>query len=394
MTSTMTTTGTATDTAHEQTASAADAAATDLMTPVRPDAPATVVADRVLAAALGSLEITAIHLGERLGWYRALADDGPLTSTELAVLTGTVERYAREWLEQQAVNGYLEALDGADVDASARRFRLHPGAAEVLTDIDSLAHVAPLARLLAGTGRVIDRLVEVYRTGGGVGWAELGADAREAQAAFNRPMFLHQLAQELLPAVPALHERLTGGASVADVGCGEGWSAIGLALGYPGVRVDGFDVDAPSVAAARRHASGAGVSDRVTFTHVDAAAAGEGTTGRYDVVTAYECVHDMADPVAVLAAMRRMAADDGYVLVVDENAAEEFGAPAGPVERLLYGFSLVCCLPDGLSTDGGAGTGTVMRPSVLAGYATRAGFSRVEVLPVEHDLFRFYRLHL
>lgn len=370
------------------------APSTDLMAPVPADASAAVVADRVLAAALGSLEITAIHLGERLGWYRALADDGPLTSTELAVLTRTVERYAREWLEQQAVNGYLEALDGGHVDASHRRFRLHAGAAEVLTDVDSLAHVAPLARLLAGTGRVVDRLVDVYRTGGGVGWEELGADAREAQAALNRPMFLHQLAQELLPAVPALHGRLTRGATVADVGCGEGWSAIGLALGYAGVRVDGYDVDAPSVAAARRHASTAGVTDRVTFTHVDAAAAGDGTVGRYDVVTAYECVHDMADPVAVLAAMRRMVADDGYVLVVDENAAEEFGAPAGPVERLLYGFSLVCCLPDGLSTDGGAGTGTVMRPSVLAGYATRAGFSGVEVLPVEHDLFRFYRLHL
>ncbi|WP_258726865.1 class I SAM-dependent methyltransferase [Cellulomonas sp. NS3] len=393
MTSTTTTTRT-----HERTATTAPAAvplaATDLMAPLPADAPAAAFADRVLAAALGSLEITAIHLGERLGWYRALADDGPLTSTELAVLTGTVERYAREWLEQQSVNGYVEALDGAEVDASWRRFRLHAGAAEVLTDVDSLAHVAPLARLLAGTGRVVDRLVEAYRTGGGVGWEELGADAREAQAALNRPMFLHQLTQELLPAVPALHERLAGGATVADVGCGEGWSAIGLALGYPGVRVDGYDVDAPSVAAARRHASTAGVTDRVTFTHVDAAAAGDGTAGRYDVVTAYECVHDMADPVAVLAAMRRMAADDAYVLVVDENAAEEFGAPAGPVERLLYGFSLVCCLPDGLSTDGGAGTGTVMRPSVLAGYAARAGFSRVEVLPVEHDLFRFYRLHL
>lgn len=401
-TTTATTTGTSAATATDGTTTGtADAGeVSDLFGTLPAHAPADAFAARVLAAALGSLEITAIHLGERLGWYRALADTGPLTSTELAVATGTVERYAREWLEHQAANGYLEALatddtaDPADpMDPAVRRFRLHDGAAEMLTDVDSVAHVAPLARLLAGSGRVVDALLDAYRTGGGVSWEQLGADAREAQAAFNRPMFLHQLTQELLPGVPELHERLTGGARVADVGCGEGWSAIGLARGYAGVRVDGYDIDAPSVAAARRHASAADVGERVTFTHVDAAGA-PAEPGGYDVVTAYECVHDMADPVAVLTAMRTMVAPDGYVLVVDERTSDTFTAPADPIERLLYGFSLVVCLPDGLSTPCGVGTGTVMRPSVLTGYAQAAGFRDVEVLPVEHELFRFYRLHL
>ena len=366
----------------------------DLFAPADPTAPADVVADRLLAAALGAMETSAVYLGGRLGWYRTLAETGPLTSAELAHATGTAERYAREWLEQQAATGYVAVVpdgpDAADPRGSDRRYRLHPGAAEALTDVDSLAHLAPLAQLLAASGRAVDALAEAYRTGGGVSWEELGEDARASQSALNRPFFLHALTQEVTPALPELHARLLAGAAVADVGCGEAWSAIGLALGYPAVRVDGYDVDAPSVEAARRHAAAAGVSDRVAVTTADAA---DVTPGRYDVVAAFECVHDMSDPVAVLRSMRAMAGADGYVLVMDERTEDGFTPRAGVTERLLYGFSLLCCLPDGLSRAGGVGTGTVMRPHVLAGYAAEAGFSRTEVLPVEHDVFRFYRLH-
>src|SRR3712207_3918849 len=176
----------------------------------------------------------------------------------------------------------------------------------------------------------------------------------------------------------------------ADVGCGMGWSAIGIARAYPQARVDGYDIDEPSVEQARRNAEEAGVADRVRFTTVDAAAAGE--EGSYDLVTAFECVHDLPDPVAVLAAMRRMARPGGTVLVVDERVAERFTAPGDQVERLMYGFSITCCLPDGLSTRPSAGTGTVMRPAALEHHALEAGFAGVDVLPIEHDLFRFYRL--
>lgn len=365
---------------------------TDLFSPVVAGAPTDDVAARLMAATLGSMELSAVYLGDRLGWYRALAEYGALTSTELARTSGTAERYAREWLEHQGASGYLEVLDPA-VPADERRFALGPGAREVLTDVDSTAHVAPLARMQAASGRVLDQLVDAYRTGGGVSWADLGADAREAQAAFNRPYFLHELTQRSLPAAPDLHARLVAGARVADVGCGEGWSSIGLALGYPEITVDGYDVDEPSIRAGRRHVSTSGVADRVTLWHDDAAQI-DGSAGHYDVVTAFECVHDLSDPVGVLRAMRAMAAPGAYVLVVDEATEERFAARSGPVERLLYGFSLLICLPDGLSRAGGAGTGTVMRPDVLRDYAVQAGFSDVEVLPVEHDLFRFYRLHL
>jgi 2-polyprenyl-3-methyl-5-hydroxy-6-metoxy-1,4-benzoquinol methylase len=350
-------------------------------------------AGRLLGAILGAQETQAVYLGDRLGWYRALAGAGPLTSVELADRTGTAERYAREWLEHQAVCGYL-TVDDAGAHPTERRYRLPGGHAEVLTDEDSLAFVAPIARFVAGVGRHLDLLVDAYRSGGGVSWERLGDDAREAQAAANRPLFLHQLGQEILPSLPDVHARLAGGGRVADVGCGGGWSSIGIALSYPEVTVDGFDIDAPSVEMARRHAAEAGVADRVRFHVADGAGLFTDTGYAYDAVFAFECVHELANPIGFLTAMRRLAGSDGIVIVMDERTEERFTAPAGEVERLLYGYSLMCCLPDGLSHQPSAGTGTVMRPDTLAAYATAAGFSAAEVLAVEHDFFRFYRLHI
>lgn len=362
---------------------------TDLLEPV--GGTTAEVADRLLAASLGAQEIAAVHAGDRLGWYRALAQDGPCTPDALAALTGTAPRYVREWLEHQASAGYVTVSDGA--------FALTPGATEVLTDPDSAAYLAPLGRLHAASGRVVDDLHAAYRSGGGVSWERMGDDAREGQAAMNRPFFLHGLAPLLAAALPDLDARLRAGARVADVGCGEGWSSIGLALAHPAVTVTGIDPDAPSTAAARRHAAAAGVEDRTRFVTADAAAvagtvaSGEAGEG-FDVVTAFECVHDLADPVGVLRAVRGLLAPDGWVLVVDERVADELTAPAGPMDRWYYGFSLAVCLPDGLSHDPSAGTGTVMRPATLERYARAAGFSALEVLPVEHDLFRFYRLRV
>jgi 2-polyprenyl-3-methyl-5-hydroxy-6-metoxy-1,4-benzoquinol methylase len=372
-----------TTTTTTTTTTATGTSPTDLVEPVGPTT--AEVADRVFAASLGAQEIAAVHAGDRLGWYRALAEHGPCTPDRLAALTASHPRYVQEWLEHQASAGYLTAADG--------RFALTPGAAEVLADPDSPAYLAPLGRLHAASGRVVDDLHAAYRSGGGVPWERMGADAREGQAAMNRPFFLHGLAPLLAAALPGLDARLRAGARVADLGCGEGWSSIGLALAYPGVAVTGIDLDAPSTAAAGRHAAGAGVGDRVRFVTADAAALADGG-GEFDVVTAFECVHDLADPVGVLVAARRLLAPDGWVLVADERVAETFSAPAGPMDRWYYGFSLGVCLPDGMSHDPSAGTGTVMRPATLERYARDAGFSALEVLPVEHDLFRFYRLHV
>lgn len=343
-------------------------------------------AEQIFGAALGAIQLQSVYLGDRLGWYDVLAQEGPLTPAELAHRTSTAERYAREWLEQQTMCGIVVA----DTTADPIRFALPAAHAEVLTDPDSLSYLGPLSRFLAATAGRLPDLVTAYRTGGGVSWDQLGDDAREAQGALNRPIFLHLLASDLLPRVPDLHALLSDGCRVADVGCGEGWSTIGLAEGYPASEFDGFDIDEPSVATARRNAATRGVTERVAFTTVDAATL---PSDRYDAVFAFECVHDLPDPVGVLTAMRRIAKPGAPVIVMDERTADAFDPDAGPVEQLLYGYSVLCCLPDGMSHPDSVGTGTVMRTATLDGYARAAGFGGASPLPaLDLDVFRFYRL--
>ena len=349
---------------------------------------APALAERMVSAVVGALEMAAVDLGDRLGWYRALAD-APATAPQLADRTGTDPRYALEWLEQQAVAGYL-AVDDVRGAPDQRCYSLPAGHRAVLVDEVDPMFTTPLARMVTALTRNTARLAEVYRSGTGLSWAELGPDAREAQAAANRPFFLGPLTADVLPSMPELVAALHAGGRVADVGCGAGWSSIGMAIGYPASHVDGFDVDAPSVDLARRHAEQSGVADRVRFEVADVGTLA--IDGGYDLVTAFECVHDLPDPVAVLAAMRRMVRPGGTVLVVDERVAEDFTAPGDEVERLMYGYSLMCCLPDALSSRPSVATGTVMRPATLDRYAREAGFAGSEVLPVPHDVFRFYRL--
>ena len=346
-------------------------------------------ADRLFGAALGAIDLWAIYLGSKFGAYESLATHGPLTRNVLAARTGMHRRYAHEWLEQQVTTGILTVDDPA-ASPDERRYSLPPGHAEVLTERDSLAYLDPFVRLLVAGGIQLPALLEAYETGGGVSWAQFGADMRTGQAEMNRPWFLQELGSSWFPAVPSLHSALEAGGRVADVGCGEGWSSIAIAKAYPNVTVDGFDIDAPSIEAARRNAAAEGVADRVTFHDVDAGALDP--DGSYDVVAAFECIHDMPYPVDVLRLMRELAGDDGQVVVMDEAVGESFGERTDEVERLMYGFSLFVCLPDGLSHPDSAATGTVMRPATLRGYARSAGFADIEVLPIENDLWRFYRL--
>ena len=350
-----------------------------------PAATPDAIGERVFDSILGTLDVFAIYIGDRLGYYRQLADHGPLTSAELADRAGTVERYTREWLELQAVSGYLEVSDD-----EPRRFSIPAGHAEALTDHLSLGYVAPLARMISAAGAKLGNIVDVHRDGSGVPWDAFGQDMRESQGDMNKPFFLNLLAQEWFGGVADIDERLRAGGRVADIGCGHGWSAIGIALGYPGLEVDGYDLDEPSIKAADRHAQEHDVADRVHFHAVDAGDAS--LDGRYDLVTAFECIHDMPDPVSALRTMKRLAGDDGLVVVMDEKVSESFSPDADEVERLMYGFSNFICLPDGMAHSHSVGTGTVMRPDTLRGYARRAGFDGIEILPIETDFWRFYRL--
>lgn len=346
------------------------------------------LADKLFGDLLGAMATYSVTVGHRLGWYDALAASSPLTSTELAAATDTDERYAREWLEQQVVAEFLTVEDAA-VAALDRRYVLPPAHAKVLADSDSLAFMAPFAAQVSTFSSNIDGLIEAYRSGGGFGWHEHGDGGRCGQAAGTKPMFLHQLTQEYLSEIDGVRSALENGGRIADVGCGLGWSSIGMALASKDVVVDGFDLDGPSIEMARANAEAAGVADRVTFHQVDV---GQVEADGYDAAIALECIHDMSDPVSVLAAVRRMVKPGGTTVVMDERVGERFTGEPDPVEQLMYGFSLICCLPDGRNADESVATGTVMRPSTLEGYATDAGYSGIEILPLEHDTFRFYEL--
>lgn len=347
--------------------------------------------ERLLRSAAGAFDLYTIHVGHRLGLYAALADSEPITSAELAERCALHERYVREWLEQQAVAGLLE-VDDEEAPAGERRYRLLPAPAEVLADPESLNYLAPLAQIMVAVVRPIDQVLEAFRTGAGVPFSAYGEDARHGQAGMNRAAFLQQLGQQWLPAVPGLDARLQSdrGARVADIGCGVGWSSIGVALAYPGVTVDAFDLDGPSIDEARRNAARCGVADRVTFHCGDAAK--PSLDGPYDLVMALECVHDLSDPVGVLRTMRRLAGSEGTVLVMDERVCDRFCACGNEVEWMMYGFSVLHCLPVGMAESPSAATGTVMRPETLRRYAREAGFRDAEVLPIENFFFRFYRL--
>jgi SAM-dependent methyltransferase len=347
------------------------------------------VAGRLFGSLLGVVEILSVYVGDRLGWYRSLAGDGPASAAELAERTDTHVRYAREWLEQQAVTGLLTVeSEGAAPDD--RRFAIPASTAVVMTDPTSLAYMAPLSRLFGAIGPVLPQLLEAYRNGGGVSWDDLGDDAREAQADGNRPWYEKQLAAALA-GVPDIHDVLAApGCRVLDVGCGGGWSSISLARAYPKATVLGVDIDQPSVDLAVANARDAGLADRVRFRCLDAASLPEHTV---DVAFAFECVHDMPRPVEVLSAVRRTLVPGGSLIVMDEAVADAFAPDGDDLERIMYGFSLFVCLPDGLSSSPSVGTGTVMRPSTLRAYGQAAGFHAFRILPIEgFGFWRFYQL--
>ena len=347
---------------------------------------------RLFQSGIGGLEVLTVYLGNRLGLYRALADHGPATSSELAARTNTSERYIREWLEQQAAADILR-VDNVAAAARERRFQLPAEYAEALLDEASLNYLAPLTAAVFGLAAQLPAVAEAFKHGGGVPWSDYGEEGRGSQAALNRPAFLNLLGQEWLPSITDVHARLQADppARVADIACGYGWSSIGIARAYPKARVDGFDSDEPSIAAARALATQNSLSDRLTFTTRDAA--DPALAGRYDLVTIFEALHDMARPVEALRSVRRLVADGGAVIVMDEHVGESFTAPADEVERFMYCASVFLCLPTGMAEQPSAGTGTIMRPDTLRRYASEAGFRDVEILPIEHPFFRFYRLY-
>ena len=355
------------------------------------DTTARELADRIDAATLGLFDIATIYIGDRLGFYGALGSTSSMTPGELATATVTQERFVREWCEQQAAVGILVCDDPA-AQPGARRFHLPAGHRAVLADRDDPAFAAGgmpgLVAALAALRDLPDR-VRVDPLPGTMDAAE--AATRDGLGESNRPLFRHLMAG-WLASLPAVHARLVASppARVLDVACGAGWSSLAIAAAYPDVRVDAIDLDETAIALAHRHGAEADLGERVRFRVADAA--DPGLEGPYDLVTCFEALHDMVDPVGSLAAWRQLLAPEGTCLVVDVRAGSAFTAPAGRLERLAYGWSVVDCLPATMGSPGSAETGAVMRPATLERYALAAGFSEVEVLPIEDPGWRFHRL--
>ena len=345
-------------------------------------------AEGLFGAGLQYIELTLTHLGRRLGLYEALRGSAR-TAGELASAAGIDSRYAREWLEQQTFAGTL-TVDDPTAASDERRFSLPEEHAIVLLDEEHPAYTGALADVVSPVVLTFEPLLDAFRSGKGVAFADY--HLHDMQAGFTRPMFANDLVSSWIPGLPDIQARLEAGEAlrVADIGCGEGWAGIYLAEAHPHITVDGFDLDDASIAQARKHASERGVADRVRFEVQDVTDTSFGR--QYDLVLAIEMVHDLADPVDALAAMDRISRPDGAVLVIDENAAEAFAPDGDEIQRLLYAFSVLHCLPAGRSHEHSAATGTVMRPDTFEGYATAAGFKTVTVLPVEHPFFRFYSL--
>jgi 2-polyprenyl-3-methyl-5-hydroxy-6-metoxy-1,4-benzoquinol methylase len=349
---------------------------------------ARALAERLFRARVGAFDVYAVYLGSELGLYRALADGEWRTPAEAARLVRANERYVREWLEHQAVTGIMEVEEPL-ADAGSRRFRLPPEHAEVLAWEDSTLYEAETMVEVGRVARQLPALVESFRTGDALDPLPRQPDGR---GDYNRAIFLNLLGREWLPSIPAVHQRLTAEppARMADVACGTGWSSIAMARAYPGIRVEGFDLDEVVIAAARRNAEANGVTDRVRFSIADAATVSD--LGPFDLATVFEALHDMSRPVEVLSAIREALAPGGMVLVADERVAERFAAPGDAQERYVYGWSVVGCLGGAMGDPGTAATGAVMRPDTLRRYAGEAGFGRVEMPPVDNESFHFYLL--
>jgi SAM-dependent methyltransferase len=343
---------------------------------------------RLFNATIETIEVATVYFGEKLGLYDALKETGPVTAPKLAEQLGLSERYVSEWLTQQAIAGIIDVEEGGD-DATARRYSISPEHAVALTETTSPAYVGFVGSMFEAVGRVMPALLDGFKTGRGVPYSDYGPNGVGAQAAIVLPGYVNSLVSEWVPQIAELTEKLQAGAKVAELACGAGVAAVELAKAFPSITIDGYDLDETSIAIARKNAAEAGVADRVTFRVADAR--DPKLTGSYDVVAVFEAIHDMGDPVPPLATLKRLLAPGGIAFVADEKVQDTFTAPGDETERFMAAASVVWCLPQGLA-DGPNAHGTMLRTPEFTAYAKQAGWSDVEVLPIEHMSWRFYRL--
>jgi 2-polyprenyl-3-methyl-5-hydroxy-6-metoxy-1,4-benzoquinol methylase len=323
---------------------------------------------RLLGAMTGAATTAMVAVGDQLGLYRALADDGPATPEELGARTGTAARYLQEWLSQQAAAGFLRYQEDDG------RYTLAAEAAAVLAHEASPAFMAGGATMTRGWFAGIDQLVQAFRTGAGIPWHEQHPAVFEGTERFFRPGYAANLTTEWIPALPGVADRLAAGGRVADVGCGHGVAAILLAQAYPQANIHGYDFHDRSIQVARQRADQAGLADRIQFEPLDATSY---PAGGFDLICLLDTLHDLGDPAAALTHARKALAPDGTVLVVEPNAADDYATNlTNPLAALSYAASTFQCTPAALAQPGGVALGAQAGPAVVRQLAASAGFSR------------------
>ena len=314
-----------------------------------------------------TLNTALVVMGDKLGYYRAMAGAGPITPHRLADATDTHERYAREWLNAQAAGGFVR------YDAATGSYELPPEQAVALADETSPAYLPGFFQIALGTVQDATRIVELAQSGAGLGWHEHNHDVHDGCERFFRPGYNAHLVGEWLPALDGVVEKLERGARVADIGCGHGASTIIMAQAFPRSTFVGSDYHPESIARAQRAAEDAGVADRVTFEVAPA----QGFTGSgFDLVTTFDALHDMGDPVGAARHVRSALTEDGTWMVVEPNAGDHVEDNLNPVGRAYYGFSTLLCTPSSLSQDVGLAIGTQAGPARIRDVVTTGGFSR------------------
>lgn len=322
------------------------------------------------------------YTGDRLGLFRALVEHGALTSGQLAARTGLNERYVREWAAAMVASAYI---DYSPADAT---FHMTPEQAEVLVNRSPLNVAGAFVYAIACI-RQLPKLMDAFREGGGVAFAEFGPEIVEAIERLFAPGYELFVANNWTPAIPELHYKLRLGAEVAEVGCGAGQALLPVALAFSKSRFTGYEIDETSIKRALEKTAEAGLSQRVSFQRVPAEEILD--EGSYDLIMAFNCIHDMSNPRGALKGMRRALKPDGFAPWTEARVSDRLEENLNPLGRLLYGTSTMHCMTVSLA-DGGEGIGNVVGPEAARALANEAGFSSFEVLEVNNPYHRLFVL--
>jgi ubiquinone/menaquinone biosynthesis C-methylase UbiE len=307
-----------------------------------------------------------VVLGDRLGLFAALAGS-PATSGELAERTGTNPRYVTEWLRGQAAGGYVE------YDAETDSYSMTEEKAFALTDPDGPLYLPGAFELALGALAALPRMEQAFTSGAGLGWHEHDEQVFSGCEKFFRPGYHAHLVAEWIPALEGIQPRLEQGARVADIGCGHGASTVLMAEAFPASTFVGSDYHQGSITEAGKRAADAGVTDRVSFEVAGAQTFGG---GGYDLVTSFDCLHDMGDPLGAARHVRESLAADGSWLIVEPAAGDTVADNLNPVGRVYYNFSTLLCVPSAMSQEGGYALGAQAGEKAIRQVCTDAGFTR------------------